>query len=154
LAPNVHPQGPRVFRIPYTRVKLSPHTDTAPMVHARLWWRGEPTLVDMMMDTGATLTLLPPWLAKVLDLDLGPPGPPGKGIGGSVDLRPSKVVFQLATKDTHGHEGRARELWPVMVASSDEAVPVPLLGRRPFLLHHELIVNETAGEFVLRELPE
>ena len=140
--------GSGVFRIPYTKVKLSPHTESAPMVHVRLSWKGEPTYVDMMMDSGATLSILPPRIAE----ELGAMGPPGKGIGGTIQIRPAKVYLQLATSDTSGKTGRAWLLDPVMVASSDEAVPVPLLGRRPFLLHHELAIREDQGEFVLREV--
>ena len=154
LAPVARRKGSGVFRVPYTRVDLSPHTELAPMVPARLWWRGGPMVEDLIMDTGATLTLFPPWLAEALGMELGPPAHPGRGIGGSVPLRPSKVHLQIALKDTHGRPGRTWLLDPVMVASSDYVVPVPLLGRRPFLLHHQLLVREDLGEFTLRELPD
>ena len=144
-------RGSGVFRILYTKVELSPHTDLAPMVPVRLRWKGDPIEIVMMMDTGATLSVLPPKMAKDLGLELGPPGHPGRGLGGDVAVRPSKVRPQLAVRDRLGVVGRDWPLDPVMVAASDEAVPVPILGRRPFLRHHELIVREDKGEFVLRE---
>lgn len=145
-------RGSGVFRILYTKVEISPHTDLAPMVPVRLRWKGDPVETDMMMDTGATVSVLPPTMAARLELELGPPGHPGKGLGGEVAVRPSKVRLQLAAKDTLGVAGRDWLLEPVLVAASDEVVPVPILGRRPFLQHYELIVREDKGEFVLREL--
>ena len=145
-------KGSGIFRILYTKVELSPHTDLAPMVPVRLRWAGDPIETDMMMDTGATLSVLPPTMAKDLGLELGPPGHPGKGLGGEVAIRPAKGRLQLAVKDTLGVSGKDWLLDPVMVAASDKVLPVPILGRRPFLRHHELVVREDKGEFVLREL--
>ncbi|MDE1837980.1 MAG: retropepsin-like domain-containing protein [Euryarchaeota archaeon] len=123
------------------------------MVHVRLTWKSKQSLQNLLMDSGATFTLLPPWIAEDLGLELGAPlQEPARGVGGSVVIRPSRVCLQVVGPDTLGFPGRVWVMDPIMVAAADEEVPTPLLGRRPFLMHHELIVREDRRELVLREL--
>lgn len=146
------PKGSGVFHLPYSKLTFSPLTDYAPIVDARLSWNGASTTVWMLMDTGATMTVLPRWIAEELDLPMGGSRHSAKGVGGRVSVRPSKVHLQLVTKDTTGRTGSSWLLDPVMVTESDDVVPIALLGRKPFLQHHELTVRESKQEFVLREL--
>lgn len=143
--------GSGAFVIRYLRVDLSPLTDVAPVVEMRLSWKGRSQLVWMLMDTGATVSIVPPSVAEELQLETKPLPHPVKGVGGSVAVRTSKVHAQLVRPDTTGRLGPSWLLDPLMVAPSEETLPMPLLGRKPFLLHHELTVREDRQEFVLRE---
>lgn len=145
-------KGSGVFALPYGRVAFSSLTELAPTLEVRLSWGSRTTNVWMLMDTGATLSVLPPSMAKELGLEVGDVSKQAKGIGGDVIVRPSRVHLQLARKDTTGKSGKSWLLDPIMVADSDKAVPIPLLGRRPFLEHHELTVREDKQGFSLREL--
>ncbi len=146
-------RGSGSFAIPYMRVDLSPLTDLAPVVEMRLSWRGKSVPVFMLMDTGATVSVIPPSVAEELALETRPVPHPVKGVGGEVPVRMTRAHAQIIRPDTAGRPGPSWLLDPLMVAPSDETLPIPLLGRRPFLRHHELTVREDRCEFVLRELP-
>jgi hypothetical protein len=134
------------------RVDLSPLTDVAPVLEMRLSWKRRSRVVWMLMDTGATVSMIPPVLAEDLGLETKELSHPVKGVGGAVPVRTTKVYAQLVSPDTAGRPGPSWLLEPLLVAPSDDVLPIPLLGRRPFLQHHELTIREDLSEFVLREL--
>ncbi|MDE1820316.1 MAG: retropepsin-like domain-containing protein [Euryarchaeota archaeon] len=105
----------------------------------------------MLLDTGATFSVLPSSVAEELDLELSAKPLKRTVVGGSVPARESKVRFQLASRDRSGRAVESFLLAPVQVTERGQDTPVPLLGRKPFLDRYEVTVRQLRKEFVLRE---
>lgn len=146
-------RGSGSFVIPYLRVELSPLTKLVPAAEVRLSWKGRASVVWMLVDTGSTVSVIPPTVAEELGLELVEAPHPVKGMGGDVRVRSTRAHAQLVSPDTTVRLGRSWLLDPLLVVPRDDSIPIPLLGRKPFLEHHELTVREDRTELVLRELP-
>ena len=125
-------------------------TDDLPAVQIRLSWQGRSKLVWMLVDTGSTVSVLPPGVSEDLGLELSAWPHPVKGLGGSVRAQTGKVYAQLVKVDTTGRQSEPLLLDPLMVVEDEQILPIPILGRRPFLEHFELTLREDRKELVLR----
>jgi hypothetical protein len=104
----------------------------------------------MLVDTGSTVSVLPPGVSEDLGLELGAWPHPVKGLGGSVTVQAGRAYAQLVKADTSGRQGEPLLLDPLMVVADEQILPIPILGRRPFLEYFELTLREHQKELVLR----
>ena len=148
--------APQTFVLKYLEVPGSRGPVFRPMVPMVLSWRGHPLEVSMFLDTGSDSTFLRTSLARELGLEAGPPDRHVRGAGPGKSAwfpaSPSKVYGSIDHVDTSGKRGRPHLLDPVTIPVSDEALPMSVLGREPFMEAYEIIIRQKQREFVLREL--
>jgi hypothetical protein len=147
-------KGSGVFIFPYLRVNISPLTDAVPAVQMRLSWKGRMKTAWMLVDTGSTATVISPGIAEDLGLETKKYPHPVRGVGGDVYVRSSRAYVQLVEADTSGHQISPLLLDPLLVVPEEVNLPIPLLGRRPFLEQFEFTLRENRREFVLRRVRE
>ena len=145
-------KGSGVFLFPYLRVSFSPLTDVVPAVQVRLSWKGKMKTAWMLVDTGSTATVITPGIAEDLGLETKEYPHPVRGIGSEIYVRSSRAYAQMLKADTSGHQSSPLLLDPLLVVPEEARLPIPLLGRRPFLEQFEFTLREDRREFVLRRL--
>lgn len=145
-------KGSGVFLIPYLRVNISPLTDVVPAVQVRLSWKGRMITAWMLVDTGSTSSVISQGIAEDLGLETKEYPHPVRGVGSDVYVRSSRAYAQLVKADTSGRQSSPLLLDPLLVVPEEAKLPIPLLGRRPFLEHFEFTLREDRREFVLRRV--
>lgn len=130
---------PPVARFPYRPfVTKDGSSGPAPLVPVRL---GVAAPVLGLLDTGATVSVLPYSLGIALGLDWNGPHPPLR-LGGNLAARPAKGVTVLA---------EVAPFAPVRLAfawSASDDAPL-LLGRTNFFAEFDACFYQTGGEFLL-----
>ena len=101
-----------------------------------------------LIDTGADFSALPYHVAEILGLDLSGEKETVSGVGGKVDAIRSEVT--LVIKGRREKVTMRLELRVVLTDVEDE-FPV-LLGRKDFLEHFEITINEKEGKVWLKEI--
>ncbi len=152
LSSSQRRKGVQTFVLPYVPIAFEERKELAPAVEARLSWGSRHWQGWMLLDTGATFSVLPSSVAEELGLKLSSRPLKRTVVGGSVPARESEVRFQLATKDRLGRPGQSLPMVPIQVTERGQDTPVPLLGRHPFLDWYEVTVRQPRKEFVLREI--
>lgn len=135
----------------YTKLAWEGHSDKIPMLPVVLSWGGRSLKTKMLLDTGAGVSFILPWMAKELRLEQDGGNRVAPGAGGNMRVRSSKVRIQPAVLDTAGRPARRRLMEFVLVTADDDSLPFPMLGRHPFFNWYDVEIRETDDVFVLRE---
>ena len=121
------------------------------MLPVILSWGGRTLKTKMLLDTGAGLSFILPWMARELRLDMDGGDRVAPGAGGDMRVRSSKVNLQPAVLDTGRRPARCRLLDLVLVTADDDSLPFPMLGRHPFFNWYNVEIREKDDVFILKE---
>lgn len=108
----------------------------------------------MLLDTGAGVSFILPWMARHLGLTIDGGDRVAPGAGGEMRVRSSKVDIRPAVLDTRGRPARCRRLGFVLVTEDDDTLPFPMLGRHPFFNWYDVEIKEKDDVFILKERRE
>lgn len=136
----------------YTLVKWGDQRDRSPMLLVRLSWNGRALKTRMLLDTGATTSMILPWMAEVLGLTMQGDPFDATGAGGKLKVRVSEVDIQIPRRGL-GDADQPVKLLPVLVTVEPDAIPYGVLGRDPFFKWFEVIFRQADEEVVLRPSP-
>jgi hypothetical protein len=135
----------------YTHAKWGNVEDKLPMLPVIISWEGKGFRTRMLLDTGATTSFLVPDIAEYLGLELTGEPTEAHGAGRAFLVRDAKVDIQLETGRKFGPEPEKHRI-PVKVPTEDDAIPFPVLGRKPFFQWYEIVIRELKEEIVLRRV--
>jgi hypothetical protein len=120
------------------------------MVPILLSWGEKSIPTKMLLDTGATRTFVLPWMMRRLGAPVGDKEQPVKGAGGSIRVKEGTVNMSLLKSHRFGQPESPTKECQVLVPVLEDALPFPVLGRKPFFQGYEVVLRERAGEFVFR----
>jgi hypothetical protein len=150
LAPRKGRDG-ATFVVDYTKLAWEGHSDSIPMLPVILSWGGRTLKTKMLLDTGAGVSFILPWMARELRLEVDGGNRVAPGAGGDMRVRSSKVNIRPAVLDTRRKPARRRLLGLVLVTEDDDSLPFPMLGRHPFFNWYDVEIREKDEVFVLRD---
>jgi hypothetical protein len=136
----------------YTSVQWGEQHDRSPMLPVRLSWEGKALKTKMLLDTGATISIIPPWIAEVLGLTVTGDPFDANGAGGTLKVRRSQVDIQVPRRGMADADQTVR-LLPILVTVEPDAIPYGVLGRDPFFKWFEVVFRQAEEEVVLRHSP-
>jgi hypothetical protein len=122
------------------------------MVPVVLLWGEKSILTKMLLDTGATRTFVLPWMMRRLGAPVVEKEQPVKGAGGSIRAREGTVQISLLKARGFGQPAAPTKECPVLVPVLDDALPFPVLGRKPFFQGYEIVLREREGEIIFRSI--
>lgn len=73
------------------------------------------------------------------------------GAGRAFQVREATVEIQVEVGHRFGHDPE-RHVVPVKVPTEPDAIPFPVLGRKPFFSWYEITIREHREEIVLRRV--
>jgi len=135
----------------YTKLAWEGHSDKIPMLPVVLSWGKRTLKTKMLLDTGAGVSFIPPWMAKELRLDIDGRDRVAPGAGGNLRVQSSKVNIRPAVLDTKRRPARSRLMEFVLITADDDSLPFPMLGRHPFFNWYDVEIKEKDDVFVLKE---
>lgn len=121
------------------------------MIPVILTWRGKGFRTRMLLDTGATSTFLIPDIVEYLGLTVRGQPSEAHGAGHTFTVRDSEVEIQLEVGHQFGGSTEKHTV-PVKVPTDPDAIPFPVLGRKPFFNWYEIVIREAGEEIVLRRV--
>ncbi|MBM4250003.1 MAG: hypothetical protein FJ149_11375 [Euryarchaeota archaeon] len=124
------------------------------MLPVVLSWGDRTLKTKMLLDTGAGVSFILPWMARHLGLTIDGGDRVAPGAGGEMRVRSSKVDIRPAVLDTRGRPARCRRLGFVLVTEDDDTLPFPMLGRHPFFNWYDVEIKEKDDVFILKERRE
>ena len=106
------------------------------------------TIFDVIaiIDSGADVTAISKSIADLLEIDLSAPAEKAHGIGGTIDVIPSKCSIRVEK----GHEKYQFDI-PIKVIVNESNLPV-LLGRAGFFDNFEVTMNQKQNRISLKKL--
>jgi predicted aspartyl protease len=125
--------------------------DKLPMIPVVLSWRGKGLRTKMLLDTGATTTFLIPDLVEYLELELSGEPKEAHGAGRMFLTRDAEVDIQLEVARQFGAEPETHRI-AVKVPAEADAIPFPVIGRKPFFHFYEISIREREEQVVLRRV--
>lgn len=137
--------------VAYTKLAWEGHSDSIPMLPVILSWGKRTLKTKMLLDTGAGVSFIPPWMARELRLDIDRSERVAPGAGGDMRVQSSKVNIQPAVLDTRRRPARRRLMEFVLVTADDDSLPFPMLGRHPFFNWYNVEIREKDDLFILKE---
>jgi Aspartyl protease len=135
----------------YTSAKWGNVEDKLPMVPVILSWKGKGFRTKMLLDTGATTTFLIPDIAEYLNLTVTGEPTEAHGAGRAFAVQDAVVEIQLEVGHQFGGQTEKHTV-PVKVPTEADAIPFPVLGRKPFFRWYEIAIRELNEEIVLRRV--
>lgn len=105
----------------------------------------------MLLDTGATSTFLIPDIAEYLELNVTGEPAEAHGAGRAFSVRDAEIEIQLEVGHSYGQSPEKHRI-PVKVPTESDAIPFPVLGRKPFFSWYEITIRELREEIVLRRV--
>jgi len=135
----------------YTRAKWGNVEDKLPMIPVVLSWQGRGFRTRMLLDTGATSTFLIPDIAEYLGLPVTGEPTEAHGAGRAFLVRDAEVELQLEVGHEFGGQAEIHRV-AVKVPTEADAIPFPVLGRKPFFGWYEVVIREQSEEIVLRRV--
>ena len=139
------------FVVGYTKLAWEGHRDKIPMLPVVLSWNGRALKTKMLLDTGAGVSFILPWMARQFGLELTDTGGVAPGAGGEMRVRSTKLDLRPAVLDLDRRPAKARRMDFVLVTEDDDSLPFPMLGRHPFFNWYDVEIRETDDVFVLKE---
>jgi hypothetical protein len=143
--------APKTFRVGYTKLAWEGHSDSIPMLPVILSWGDRTLKTKMLLDTGAGVSFILPWMARQLRLEVDGGDRVAPGAGGDMRVRSSKVNLQPAVLDTDRKPARCQLMEFVLVTADDDSLPFPMLGRHPFFNWYDVEIREKDDVFILKE---
>jgi hypothetical protein len=119
------------------------------MVPVVLSWNGKGRRFKMLLDSGATTSFLIPDIAEYLALAVTGEPTEAHGAGRTFWVRDAVVEVQLEVSHAFGAQPEKHRI-PVKVPTDSDAIPFPVLGRKPFFTLYEVTFREAREEIVLR----
>lgn len=119
------------------------------MIPVVLSWGDQGFRTKMLLDTGATSTFLIPDIAEYLGLAVTGEPTEAHGAGRAFTVRDAEVEIQLEVSHSFGAEPEKHRI-PVKVPTEEDAIPFPVLGRKPFFGWYEITIRERKEEVILR----
>ena len=141
----------RTFFVDYTKVAWEESSDNIPMLPVILSWGKRTLKTKMLLDTGAGVCFILPWMARHLHLKMDDSEGVAPGAGGKIKVLSSKLNLQPALRDTQGRPARTHLIEHVLIPEQDDKLPFPMLGRHPFFWWYDIDVREKDELFVLKE---
>lgn len=141
----------RTFVVDYTKVAWEENSDNIPMLPVILSWGNRTLKTKMLLDTGAGVSFLLPWMARHLHLRIDEDQRSAPGAGGHIRVQASRVNIRPAVPDTNGRPAQPRLMEHVLITADDESLPFPMLGRHPFFTWFDVEIREMDEVFLLRE---
>lgn len=106
----------------------------------------------MLLDTGATTTFLTPDIAEYLGLELTGEPTEAHGAGRAFQVRNARVEVQLELSRRFVSAELEKHTIDVKVPTEADAIPFPVLGRKPFFSYYEITFREVEETIVLRRV--
>jgi hypothetical protein len=141
----------RTFFVDYTKVAWEESSDNIPMLPVILSWGKRTLKTKMLLDTGAGVCFILPWMARHLHLKMDDSQGVAPGAGGKIKVLSSKLYLQPALRDTEGRPARTHLIEHVLIPEQDDKLPFPMLGRHPFFWWYDIELRELDEQFILRE---
>jgi len=141
----------RTFFVDYTKVAWEESSDNIPMLPVILSWGKRTLKTKMLLDTGAGVCFILPWMARHLHLKMDDSEGVAPGAGGKIKVLSSKLNLQPALRDTQGRPARTHLIEHVLIPEQDDKLPFPMLGRHPFFWWYDIELRELDEQFILRE---
>lgn len=135
----------------YTGAQWGTVQDKLPMVPVILSWKGKGMRTKALLDTGATSTFLIPDIAEYLGLEQSGSPTEAHGAGRAFSVREAKVEVQLET-GRQSRLGTETHTIDVKIPTEPDAIPFPVLGRKPFFYWYEITIRERKEQIVLRRV--
>jgi hypothetical protein len=135
----------------YTAAEWGNVRDKLPIIPVVLSWGKQGFRTKMLLDTGATSTFLIPDIAEYLGLELSGEPSEAHGAGRAFAVRDAEVEIQLEVAHSFGQPPERHRI-PVKVPTEADAIPFPVLGRKPFFGWYEITIRERREEIVLRRI--
>ena len=135
----------------YTTAQWGNVRDKLPMIPVVLSWGAKGFRTKMLLDTGATTTFLIPDIAEYLGLEVTGEPTEAHGAGRAFRVRDAEVEVQLEVGHAFGPSPEKHRI-PVKVPTEADAIPFPVLGRKPFFGWYEITIRELREEIVLRRV--
>jgi hypothetical protein len=121
------------------------------MIPVSYSWKGKGMRTKVLLDTGATTSFLIPDIAEYLGLELTGDPTEAHGAGRAFEVREARVEIQLEVSQRFGATPERHEI-TVKVPTEPDAIPFPVMGRKPFFLWYEITIREVREEIVLRRV--
>jgi hypothetical protein len=121
------------------------------MLPVVLSWGDRTLKTKMLLDTGAGVSFILPWMAKELRLDIDRGDRVAPGAGGDLRVQSSKVRLQPAILDTRRKPAKCHLMEFVLITADDDSLPFPMLGRHPFFNWYDVEIREKDDVFILKE---
>ena len=144
----------RTYYVDYTKVAWEENSENIPMLPVILSWGNRTLRTKMLLDTGAGVCFILPWMARHLRLKMDEGEGVAPGAGGQIKVKASKLHLRPALRDTEGRPARQRLVEHVLIPSDEESLPFPMLGRHPFFWWYDIELRELDEMFILRERKE
>jgi hypothetical protein len=144
----------RTYYVDYTKVAWEESSDNIPMLPVILSWGNRTLKTKMLLDTGAGVCFILPWMARHLHLKMDGGEGAAPGAGGMIKVKASRLHLQPAVRDAQGRPARRRLVEHVLIPADEESLPFPMLGRHPFFWWYDIELRELDEMFVLRERKE
>jgi hypothetical protein len=141
----------RTYYVDYTKVAWEESSDNIPMLPVILSWGNRTLKTKMLLDTGAGVCFILPWMARHLHLKMEEGEGFAPGAGGQIRVQASKLNLQPAVRDTDGRPARPRLIEHVLIPAEEDSLPFPMLGRHPFFWWYDIELREMDEQFILRE---
>jgi hypothetical protein len=135
----------------YTSAKWGNVEDKLPMIPVILSWAGKGFRTKMLLDTGATSTFLIPDIVEYLGLEVTGEPTEAHGAGRAFAVQDAQVDIQLEVGHLFGGKTEQHRV-PVKVPTEADAIPFPVLGRKPFFSWYEISIRELNEQIVLRRV--
>ncbi len=135
----------------YTGAQWGNVQDKLPMIPVILSWKGKGMRTKALLDTGATSTFLIPDIAEYLGLELSGNPTEAHGAGRAFSVREAKVEVQLETS-RQSRPGPETHTIDVKIPTEPDAIPFPVLGRKPFFHFYEITIRERKEQIVMRRV--
>ena len=141
----------RTFIFDYTKIAWEENSDNIPMLPVILSWGDRTLKTKMLVDTGANVSFILPWMARILHMQFEGDTSTAPGAGGQIGVRASQVKLRPAQADTKGRAARTWLMEHVLVPVEDDTIPFPILGRHPFFRWYDVEIREKDEKFLLKE---
>lgn len=139
------------YLVKYTKVAWEENSDNIPMLPVILSWGNRTLRTKMLLDTGAGVCFILPWMARHLHMKMDSDEGVAPGAGGQIRVQASKVRLQPAVRDSKGRPAPSRLIEHVLIPTEEDMLPFPMLWRHPFFWWYDIDVREKDELFVLKE---
>ena len=141
----------RTYYVDYTKVAWEESSENIPMLPVILSWGNRTLKTKMLLDTGAGVCFILPWMARHLHLRMEGGEGIAPGAGGKIRVQAAAINLQPALRDTNGRPARQRLIEHVLIPTDEGALPFPMLGRHPFFWWYDIELREMDELLILRE---